>query len=150
MTGSSTTTVRAMTAADAERVATLSGELGYPSTPEQIAARFRAMQEHPDASVLVASDADGLVRGWVHVYGHRQMESEGAAEVGGLVVESESRGHGIGTMLLAAAESWARGRGYARVTLRSNVIRADAHRFYQRLGYAIVKSQHKFEKPLRQ
>src|ERR1051326_1944189 len=48
MTGSSTTTVRAMTAADAGPVAALSGELGYPSTPEQIAARFRLIEERPE------------------------------------------------------------------------------------------------------
>jgi GNAT superfamily N-acetyltransferase len=49
---------------------------------------------------------------------------------------------------MAAAEAWARERGYARLTLRSNTIRTEAHRFYQDLGYTIVKSQHKFQKPL--
>ena len=148
MTGSSTTTVRAMTAGDAERVAALSGELGYPSTPAQIVERFRAMQEHPEASVFVSTDPDGRVRGWIHVYGHRQMESDRAAEIGGLVVDAESRGQGHGRALMAAAEAWARERGYERVTLRSNVVRAEAHRFYQNLGYTIVKSQHKFQKPI--
>ena len=137
-----------MTAADADRVAALSGELGYPTTPERIAARLRAIEGHPDARVFVAQDGEGVVRGWVHVYGHRQLESEGAAEVGGLVVDSAWRGRGIGRSLMAASESWARERGYTRVTLRSNVVRAEAHRFYQNLGYVIEKSQHKFQKPI--
>jgi GNAT superfamily N-acetyltransferase len=137
-----------MTAADAEQVAALSGELGYPSTPAQIEARFRAIEGNPDSRVLVAADAEGRVRGWVHVFGHHLMESEGAAEVGGLVVDSRMRGRGIGRTLMAAAEAWARGRGYVRVTLRSNTIRAETHRFYQGLGYTIVKSQHKFQKSL--
>jgi len=72
--------------------------------------------------------------------------SEGTAEVGGLVVDSRARGKGIGRTLMTAAEAWARERGYTRLMLRSNTIRAEAHRFYQNLGYTIVKSQHKFQK----
>ncbi|HZI89561.1 MAG TPA: GNAT family N-acetyltransferase [Candidatus Polarisedimenticolia bacterium] len=148
MGGSSTTTVREMTAEDAERVAALSGQLGYPSTPDQIRHRLLGIEAHPEARVFVACDAVGRVQGWVHVYGHRQLESGGAAEVGGLVVDEEARGQGMGRALMAAAESWARERGYERLTLRSNVVRDEAHRFYQRLGYTIVKSQHKFQKPI--
>jgi GNAT superfamily N-acetyltransferase len=148
MSGSSTTTVREMTAADAERVAALSGQLGYPSTPEQIRERLLRIEGHPEARVWVACDSEGRVQGWVHVYGHRQLESGGAAEVGGLVVDESVRGRGMGRALMAAAESWARERGYERLTLRSNVMRNEAHRFYQRLGYTIVKSQHKFQKPI--
>jgi len=148
MSGSSTTTIREMTEGDAEQVAALSGELGYPSTPAQIRARLLAIEGHPDARVFVASELGGRVRGWVHVFGHRQLESDGAAGVGGLVVEAGSRGHGIGRALMDVAESWARERGYQRVTIPSNVIRDQAHRFYQRLGYTIVKTQHKLEKPI--
>jgi GNAT superfamily N-acetyltransferase len=137
-----------MTAADAERVASLSGELGYPSTRAQIEARFRAIEGDPDSRVFVAATPEAGVCGWVHVLGLHLMESEGAAEVGGLVVDSRVRGQGIGRALMAAAETWARERGYARVTVRSNVVRAETHRFYQNLGYAIVKSQHKFQKSL--
>lgn len=149
MTGSSTTTVRGMTAADAERVAALSGELGYPSTPEQIAARFQAVQERTDARVFVAVDADGGVHGWVHVYGRYHLESDRTAEIGGLIVASESRGRGIGGALMEAAEAWARERGYGQVRLGSNVLRDDAHRFYQNLGYTIAKSHYRFQKSIR-
>ncbi len=137
-----------MTASDAGQVAALAGELGYPSTPEQIGARFRTIEENPDSRVFVATDAEGLVLGWVHVFGLHLMESEGAAEVGGLVVDSRARGRGIGRSLMAAAEAWALQRGHTRVTLRSNTIRTETHRFYQGLGYTIVKSQHKFQKPI--
>ena len=148
MSGSITTTVRAMRREDAEQVAALAGELGYPSTPAQIEARFRGIEGNDDSRVFVAADSDGRVWGWVHVFGHHLLESEGQAEVGGLIVDSRARGVGIGTSLMAAAEAWARERGYARLTLRSNTIRTEAHRFYQDLGYTIVKSQHKFQKPL--
>ncbi len=143
------TTVRAMTLADAERVAALAGELGYPSTPAQVEARLCAIQGNIGTSqVFVAADPEGRAWGWVHVFGHQLMESEGQAEVGGLVVDSRARGRGIGTSLMAAAEAWAREGGFKLLSLRSNVIRAEAHRFYQNLGYSIVKSQYKFQKPL--
>ncbi len=149
MSGSIATTVRGMTGNDVEQVAALAGELGYPSTPAQIEARFRAIEGDPDSRVLVASDPDGRVWGWLHVFGRHLMESEGAAEVGGLVVDSSARGRGIGRSLMAAAETWARERGYTQMCLRSNTIRLETHKFYQNLGYTIVKSQHKFQKPLR-
>jgi len=135
-----------MTADDALQVAALAGELGYPSTPAQIGARFRATDGDPDSQIFVASDSDGRVRGWVQVLGHHLLVSEGTAEVGGLVVDSRSRGRGIGRSLMAAAEAWTRERGYSQLMLRSNTIRTEAHRFYQKLGYTIVKSQHKFQK----
>jgi len=148
MSGSITTTVRAMTLGDSDQVAALAGELGYPSTRAQIEARFRGIEGNDDSRVFVAADSDGHIWGWVHVFGHHLMESEGQAEVGGLIVDSRARGVGIGRSLMAAAEAWARERGYLRLTLRSNTIRTEAHRFYRDLGYTIVKSQHKFQKPL--
>jgi GNAT superfamily N-acetyltransferase len=148
MGGSITTTIRTMTLADAEQVAALAGELGYPSSPAQIEARFRRVDGNPDSRVFVAADPDGKVWAWVHVFGHHLLESDGQAEVGGLIVDSRARGRGIGRSLMAAAEAWARERGYTRLTVRSNTIRTEAHRFYQDLGYTIVKSQHKFQKPL--
>ena len=65
-----------------------------------------------------------------------------------LVVREGRRGNGIGEQLMRYAEQWAAQRGAACVRLRSNVIRADAHRFYQRLGYRVVKTQLSFEKLL--
>jgi GNAT superfamily N-acetyltransferase len=138
-----------MTAADAERVAALAGELGYPSTPAQITARLLAMGANPESSALVALDAGGTIQGWVHVYGRRHVESDVSAEIGGLVVDPASRGQGIGRALMEAAESWARERGYGRVTLGSSTVRVETHQFYQRLGYAILKSQYRFQKPIR-
>jgi len=74
-------------------------------TPDQIRARLLAMEANPESSALVASDAEGRIQGWVHVYGRRHVESDGSAEIGGLVVDPASRGLGIGRALMGAAES---------------------------------------------
>lgn len=148
MGGSRTTTVREMTLADADRVAILAGELGYPSTRAQIEARFRAIEGSNDSKVIVAVDDAGEVVGWVHLFCLPLIVSGTYVEVGGLVVDSRFRGHGIGRALMAAAEAWTLERGFKQLMLRSNTLRTEAHQFYKDLGYTIVKSQHKFQKLL--
>ncbi len=46
------------------------------------------------------------------------------------------------------AEHWAREKGLRSIFLRSNIIRKDAHTFYQALGYSVVKTQYAFRKAL--
>ena len=58
------------------------------------------------------------------------------------------RGAGIGKVLVARVEKWAREKELTCVTLRSNVIREPAHKFYKTLGYKIIKTQHAFRKNL--
>ena len=137
-----------MTLQDAEAVAALSGQLGYPSTPAEIGRRFRALDGSPDSQVLVAEGESGMVIAWIHVCATRHLESDSVAEVVGLVVAEDARGRGIGRALMAEAERWSLGRGYATVMVRSNVIRVPAHAFYQRLGFEIAKSQYKFRKSI--
>jgi GNAT superfamily N-acetyltransferase len=70
------------------------------------------------------------------------------AEVGGLVVDENHRGRGIGRILMQHAEQWARGRGCETVCVRSNVVRERAHVFYQGIGYDNIKTQRMFLKVL--
>jgi GNAT superfamily N-acetyltransferase len=133
---------------DAGAVAGLAGALGYPSTQADIVRRFRAVEHDPDSQVLIAEDEQETVIAWLHVCATRHIESDPCAEIAGLVVAEGSRTRGIGRTLMAEAERWARERGLAGVALRSNIIRSDAHLFYQRLGYEIIKTQYKFLKRL--
>ncbi len=86
--------------------------------------------------------------GWVGVSQRRALTSVAAATIEGLVVEDEFRSSGIGAMLVAEAEVWARRRGCTTVRVLSNVVRKRAHDFYRKLGYEVVKSEVVFEKPL--
>jgi GNAT superfamily N-acetyltransferase len=52
-----------------------------------------------------------------------------------LVVDTAHRGHGIGRMLVAAAETAARDAGCARIEATSALHRAGAHRLYEGLGF---------------
>ncbi len=140
--------IRTMTLRDAAAVARLATQLGYPSSAAEIERRFRLVEDDPDHGLLVAEAADGQVVGWVHIHGRLLLEAEPFAEIGGLVVDEACRGQGTGRALVAAAEHWAREHGYAEVCVRSNVVRKEAHRFYEGLGYQLVKSQLTFRKAL--
>lgn len=144
--------IRSMRAGDAGEIAALCEQLGYPSTPAQVAHRFGLLAERPESAVFVAEDedeaADERIAGFVHVQGRLAVESDPRAEIAGLVVDAVRRGEGVGRALMAAAERWAADRGYDEVTLHSNVARERAHRFYQSLGYEMTKSSHVFRKAL--
>jgi GNAT superfamily N-acetyltransferase len=58
------------------------------------------------------------------------------------------RGQGIGRLLLEAGEKWATGQGYSDFTVRSNIKRTDAHAFYEKNGYGIIKTSHVFGKEM--
>jgi GNAT superfamily N-acetyltransferase len=140
--------IREARAADAEALAALSDQLGYPAAAGEVRERLAALALRGDGRVLVA-EAKGRVIGWVHVFGAHLLETAPFAEIGGLVVGEGHRGGGVGGRLLAAAEEWAAGAGYAVVRVRSNVVRERAHRFYERLGYRSTKRQAVFAKAVR-
>ena len=52
-----------------------------------------------------------------------------------MVVDEAVRGRGIGAELVRAAERALGERGCYMIEVTSHVRRADAHRFYERLGY---------------
>ena len=140
--------VRRATLRDAERLAELSSQLGYPSTPEAIKRRLRRISNDAEHFVRVAELESGRVVGWIHACASYLIESNPRAEIGGLVVEETCRGSGVGRLLMQHAEDWAGSKRLEAVYLRSNVIRKDAHRFYERLGYNNIKTQRAFLKML--
>lgn len=140
--------IRAATSADAEALARLSSQLGYPASAEAIARRLREIEAHAAGVVLVAAKGDGAIVGSAHVLGEYTLLDEPKAQLADLVVDESFRGAGVGAALLHAAESWAREHELARMRVNSNVIRERAHRFYLREGYAGNKRQAVFLKQL--
>lgn len=136
--------IREAIASDAAALAALSTQLGYPAQPGEAAERLSALGA---GAVLVAEDA-GAVLGWIHVCGIRFFQSPPFAEIGGLVVDEAARGRGVGKLLVEAAVRWAAEQGYGKLRVRSNVVREDAHRFYEREGFQRVKTQAVFDRRL--
>jgi len=139
--------IRPALATDAEAIAHLCGELGYPATAVDIEVRRAAIGDSADHVLLVA-EVDGAVLGWLHACVVHSIEYERLVEIRGLVVDARARSRALGRALLDEAERWARTRGVARMRVRSRVARERAHRFYERAGYVAVKQQKVFDKVL--
>lgn len=129
-------------------LAALSGALGYPADPAEMAERLDKLRTRSDHCVFVVEDLDGVAQGWIHGMEQIALESGSWAEIMGLVVAREARGGGVGRALVATVEAWARERGLTMIKVRSNVARAESHPFYERLGYARFKTQHIYRRPL--
>ena len=134
---------------DSPAVAELSGQLGYPTAQEVMAARLAHLIRHPRfGAVLIAETSDGKIIGWLHVSVTPLLEVSLRAEVNGLIVAEGQRSGGAGAKLLQAAEAWAKSKGCDGMSVRSNVIRDRAHAFYLRNGFEHYKTQKAFRKEL--
>jgi len=140
--------IRRARSADAPQLAVLAGQLGYPATAAEMRKRLAGIKPASLHAVFVADSPEDGVIGWAHVSRQPLLEVEIRAELNGLVVAEGQRSLGAGARLLAAAEDWARKKGCKSMSVRSNVIRERAHKFYERNGYEHYKTQKSFRKPL--
>jgi len=127
--------VRAARASDADAVFGLLGQLSQSYALERDAfdvtfASFVADDSY--ASLLVAEDAEGVVRGYALTTVTRLLYTNGhSAQLQELVVDAEVHGQGIGSALLEATENECKSHGVRQLTVPSR----RAAGFYERLGY---------------
>ncbi|MDX1689986.1 MAG: GNAT family N-acetyltransferase [Acidimicrobiia bacterium] len=135
--------IRALDHADVPRLVALLATLGYGVDHPELERRLGALGA--DDRLLVADDG-GTPAGFVVARLDNHLAEGPAVEITSLVVDPAARRRGIGAALVGAVEAWARDRGRDRVRLRSNVVRDDAHAFYEAEGFAVVKRSTVFEK----
>lgn len=140
--------IRAAVASDAHAIAALTTELGYPTTAEASGQRLRRILDDPDQLLLVSCDAAGRPVGWIHVGQRHLLEAGHHFEILGLIVDAAHRRGGRARRLVAAGEAWAATRGAKELAVRSNIVRAESHPFYERAGFIRVKTQHVYRKLL--
>ena len=138
-----TLAIRPMTVDDATTVAELARQLGYDVAGDEIAERLDRVTRDVGSTALVADDAGNIV-GWVHALDRVLLQEKRVLEIGGLVVDANRRGEGIGAQLVDAVSQWAHQNGHTTVYVRSNVIREGAHDFYPALGFALQKTSHTY------
>jgi len=131
--------IRSATRADTPALAPLLGELGYPVDSAELETRMTRMLARDDEIILIAErrgggplPALGLLA--LHVFPVLAY-SEDLAMIMALVVAEQARGLGVGRRLVSSAESLARERGASRLMVTTHLRRADAHAFYERLGF---------------
>jgi N-acetylglutamate synthase-like GNAT family acetyltransferase len=139
-------TIRDARAEDAEALAELIGQLGYPTTAEAVARRVAQLQAS-DADRVVVAELDGEIVGLASLHVSLSVEyDEPAAKLSAIVVDESHRRRRIGEALVAAMEAEARERGCCLIFLTTASRRADAHDFYRRLGFE--ETGFRFAKPL--
>lgn len=131
---------------DTPRVARLAADLGSTITSDSVGAAIDWLQS--DEGAIFVADASEHLTGWIHIYRSHVIQTEPFAEVGGFVVDPLNRGDGVGQRLLEAAERWASANDLTLVRVRSNIVRSNAHRFYERRGYDVEKTSYTFSKSL--
>jgi GNAT superfamily N-acetyltransferase len=136
MTGhASPLAIRRATAADTAEVARLFTVLGHPTTAEEATTRWPRFEAEGNVAFVAERD-DGTLGGVITT--HRTTVLHRPKPVGritALVVDEALRGRGVGRALVAAAEATLKEAGCGLLEVTSNLRRADAHAFYERLGY---------------
>jgi GNAT superfamily N-acetyltransferase len=126
--------VRPATVDDADRIAALFTDEGYPAGPSDIVERLaRFDSEH---SRVFVADLDGEVLGFVAVHALPRFEhSDRLVRVMALVVDAGVRERGIGRLLMEETERLGREVGAAFAEVTAGHHRPDARRLYEELGY---------------
>jgi GNAT superfamily N-acetyltransferase len=139
--------VRPAVPEDAAALAGLVGELGYPTTLDEMRARLALVGARDHVQALVAV-GDGRPVGLLTLEIRLLLDRPGPiGRVASLVVSESWRGRSVGRALMAAAEAACAEAGCVAVEVTSNVSREGAHAFYERLGYA--RTSVRFAKILR-
>jgi len=126
--------LRSATVADAERIAALFTDEGYPSGPSDIVERLARFDT--DGSRVIVADNGGEVLGFVAVHALPRFEhSDRIIRIMALVVDAGERGRGIGRLLMEEAERIGRDLDAAFAEVTAGHHRPDARRLYEELGY---------------
>ena len=136
--------VRDATQADLPRIVELLAQLSPDAAREDLGppllesyrAAFREIETDPRQRLLVV-EAAGRVAGTAALSIVPNLSHQGRpyAIVENVVVDEAQRGTGCGELLMRHAMEEAQRANCYKLVLTSNKRRADAHRFYQRLGF---------------
>ena len=128
-------TIREARDSDAEAIASLLGELGYPTDAAAVPRRLERMRAEGGQWTFVA-ESDGQVVGTATVMVRHTISRDAASgRVTTVVVSETARSQGIGSALMERAEVICREVGCTALEVTSAEHRRRAHDFYVRLGY---------------
>jgi len=129
-------TVRDARLNDAAKLAALACELGYETTGVEMATRLETVLKDARYKTFVAEIGERLC-GMIGTVSHSSyLHNDLSGRIIALIVSNKMRRRGVGRELVAAAETDFRRRKITRVTLTTRFEREEAHRFYEKLGYA--------------
>jgi GNAT superfamily N-acetyltransferase len=134
MTDQATVVLRAAEPADAESIATLFTDEGYPAGPSDIVTRLGRFSGR-EARVIVA-EHDGVLLGFIAIHALPRFEHDDwIVRILALVVDAGARERGVGRTLMAEAERIGRELGAAFIEVTAGHHRPEARHLYEQLGY---------------
>jgi GNAT superfamily N-acetyltransferase len=136
--------IREIKGEDAEMVAALCGQLGYPMSIDQTLKNINAVISNADHCAFVAL-IDKNIIGWIGVSYSVQIEIPAYCEIHGLVVDDNHHNSGIGKMLIEYVKLWAKQKGTNKIGVHCNTKRTETHKFYEHLGFKEIKQQKVYE-----
>jgi ribosomal protein S18 acetylase RimI-like enzyme len=110
-------------------------DLGPPLNPRYLEA-FAAIERDPN-QLLAVADHDGLVMGCLQLTFIPGLSRTGMwrGQIEAVRVASAQRGSGLGKAMMQWAIAQCRARGCGLVQLTTDKRRAEAHHFYEALGF---------------
>lgn len=134
MTEQATIVLRPASEHDAERIAALFTDEGYPAGPSDIVARLERFAS--DYSRVVVAEHGGEVLGFIAFHAMPRFEHDDRiVRILALVVDAGARERGVGHRLMSEAERAAGELGAAFVEVTAGHHRPEARQFYESLGY---------------
>jgi len=129
-------TIRDATVQDADVLAPLLNQLGYPSSSQEVVHRIASYQA-PDYRLLV-SEVEGAVNGFIALHVFHLLHWRGKmGRITAFCVDEQYRLQGVGLRLLEAAEQGMWSCGCAKLEVSSNDQRKRTHQFYLKMGYKV-------------
>lgn len=140
--------IRSVAPEDSEAITRLNREsMGYDYPPKKTEEQLNKLLSDGRNGIFVA-ELEGCTVGYVHLCDYDLLYNGHMKNIMGVAVDPACRRMGIGSMLLAAGEKWARETGADAVRLVSGESRTGAHAFYRSLGYEGNKMQLNLKKKL--
>ncbi|HYH92390.1 MAG TPA: GNAT family N-acetyltransferase [Candidatus Saccharimonadales bacterium] len=125
---------RPATPADAEGIAAMFTDEGYPAGPSDIVERL-ARFSSPHSQVVVA-EHEGSLLGFVAFHAMPRFEHDDRiVRILALVVDAGARERGVGRGLIAEAERAGSELGAAFIEITAGHHRPEARQLYETLGY---------------
>lgn len=123
--------------------------LGHDTTAAHLERRIEELAHDPCYYIAVyEDDVTHQVQGFIQAQRYDLIYGDDGWNIIALAVSPEARQRGIGKRLLSSLEEEAEKRGDSFIRLNCNVIRSDAHEFYQHMGYVCDKTQKRFIKQI--
>ena len=138
-----TIVVREAQLKDVKGITRLCQQLGYSTSTQEVQEYIQLETDRQRIVYIACQKADSVI-GWINVYVANELLVSKQAEIGGLIVDERYRACGIGRQLMQQAKVWAQQQGCSSLQVRSNIIRQQAHSFYERVGFNLDKTQKVF------